>query len=294
MNPRPDGPGSGGAARGRIGALATRVIREPLVHFMIIGVVIFLSATTLKGLQRPVLRIDGDELEQLTAYWRLQMQRPPSPEELRGLVRERIDEEILAKEALRRGLDKDDIIIRRRLAQKMAFASEDVAPVAEPDDATLKAYYQRTAAQYAVPAHMALRQVYFSAERGDAQARLAAEAALARLRGGAADVTGDPLVLPLTYADVGLPDLIRDYGEEFARFVQTAPVGAWAGPARSAYGWHLVRVDSRAAVSQPSFAEVRPQVRDAWLQAQRRRANAALMDHLRARYRIEIAEPPPG
>ncbi len=292
MNPRPDGQRSGGVARGRIGALAARVIREPLVHFLIIGVVIFLTANTLKGLQRPVLRIDEDELKQLTAYWQLQMQRPPSPEELRGLVRERIDEEILANEALRRGLDKDDIIIRRRLAQKMAFASEDVAQVADPDDAVLKAYYQRNAAQYAVPAHLAFRQVYFSAERGDTQARLAAEAALARLKGGEADISGDPLVLPLTYADVGLPDLIRDYGDQFARFVQTSPVGVWAGPTRSAYGWHLVRVDSRAAVSQPPFAEVRPQVRDAWFQDQRRRANAALMDRLRARYRIEIAAPP--
>ena len=138
MNPGADG-------------LVARAAREPLVHFLLIGLVIFLTATTLKGLQRPVLRVDEEELKQLTAYWELKMQRPPTQEELRSLVREHIDEEILAQEALRRWLDKDDIIIRRRLAQKMAFASEDVAPIAEPDDATLKALYEKSAARYATP-----------------------------------------------------------------------------------------------------------------------------------------------
>jgi parvulin-like peptidyl-prolyl isomerase len=287
MNPRPERPGAG-----RIGLLLGQVAREPLTHFLLIGLAIFATAVGVREARRPVLRVDEAELRQLSDYWQMQMQRPPTAEELRGIVRERIDEEILAQEAKRRGLDRDDIIIRRRLAQKMAFASEDTAQIAEPDDAALKALYDRTAGQYATPAHLGLRQVFFSAERGEAPARRAAEAALARLRAGATDVSGDPLVLPLAYADVTLPDLIRDYGEDFAHWARTAPTGAWGGPVRSAYGWHLVRIESRSQVVTPPFEQVRGQVRDAWLQDQRRHANATMMDQLRARYRIEVAAAP--
>ena len=272
-----------------IGALAGRVAREPLTHFLVIGAVIFLSATGLKALRQPVLRIDADEINQLAAYWALQMQRPPTAEELRGIIHERVDEEILAREARSRGLDRDDIIIRRRLAQKMAFSSEDVTPVAEPDEATLKALYEKTAGQYVTPAHVALGQVYFSGNRGDAQARAAAEAALKRLQAGAADVAGDPFVLPLAYADALAPDLVRDYGEPYVAFLGTAPLGVWSGPVRSEYGWHLVKVVSRTQPVQPPFAEVRPQVREAYVVEQRRRANAVFMEGLRRKYRIEIA-----
>lgn len=268
--------------------MIARIAREPLTHFLLIGLVIFVSATAIKATQKPVVRVDADELQQLASYWELQMQRPPTREELKGIIGERIDEEILAREAQREGLDKNDLIIRRRLAQKMAFASEDTTPIPEPDEATLKSLYARSAGLYVTPAHLALQQVYFSADRGEGPARAAAEAALARLRDGAGEATGDPLVLPLAYADVTLPELIRDYGDGYAHFADTAPVGEWAGPVRSAYGWHVLRIERRTPATPIPFAEARAQVRDAWVTEQRQTANAALMDRLRKRYRIEI------
>ena len=288
MNPGPEAPGPapGRPARGR---WLTRIAHEPLTHFLAIGAVIFISAVGLKAVQRPVVRIDADELNQLGAYWEQQMQRPPTRDELRGLIGERVDEEILAQEARRQGLDKDDIIIRRRLAQKMAFASEDTAPIPEPDDATLKALYARTAAAYATPERLALRQVYFSDTRGAEAAKQAAVLALARIKAGAPDAEGDPFVMPLTYGDITLTDLGRDYGEDYAKAAATAQTGAWTGPVRSAYGWHLIRVDSRIASANPPFAAVRAQLREAWFADQRQKANTAMMDRLRKRYRVEIA-----
>ncbi len=290
MNPAPDGPGGapGRPARDARGLLS-RIAREPLTHFLAIGAVIFVSAAVVRQAQRPVVRIDADELNQLASYWEQQMQRPPSKDELRGIINERVDEEILAQEARRQGLDKDDIIIRRRLAQKMAFASEDTAPIPEPDDATLQALYARTSGVYATPERLAMRQVYFSANRGVEPARQAALAALGRLKAGAADVAGDPFVMPLTYADIALTDLGRDYGDDYARAAAAAPPGAWLGPVRSAYGWHLLRVESRIASAQPPFATVRAQLREAWFADQRRLANGSAMDRLRRRYRVEIA-----
>ena len=164
MNPPPEAPEAAPreSRRGVRGAIA-RIAREPLTHFLLIGAVIFVSATTIKAMRKPVLRVDADELQQLASYWELQMQRPPTREELKGIIGERIDEEILAREAQREGLDKNDLIIRRRLAQKMAFASEDTTPIPEPDEAKLKSLYERSAGLYETPAHLALRQVYFSA-----------------------------------------------------------------------------------------------------------------------------------
>ena len=288
MNPGPEAPGAAPGPPNR-GRLLSRIAREPLTHFLAIGAVIFVSAVGLRTVQRPVVRIDADELNQLGAYWEQQMQRPPTREELRGLIGERVDEEILAQEARRQGLDKDDIIIRRRLAQKMAFASEDTAPIPEPDDATLRALYARTAGAYATPERLALRQVYFSDTRGAEAAKAAALAALLRIRNGAPDAEGDPFVMPLTYADVTLNDLGRDYGDTYVRAAATAPTGSWVGPLRSAYGWHLIRVDSRIAGAQPDFAAVRAQLREAWFADRRQKANKAMMDRLRKRYRVEIA-----
>ncbi len=287
MNPGPEAAGAAPrkGARGLVG----RILREPLVHFLAIGAVIFVSAVVLKQVQRPVVRIDAAELDQLGAYWEQQMQRPPTKDELRGIISERIDEEILAQEARRQGLDKDDIIVRRRLAQKMAFASEDTAPISEPDDSALKALFDRTAAVYETPERMALHQVYFSDTRGEAAARKSAAAALTRLRAGGMDAGGDPFVMPLTYGDVTLTDLGRDYGEAYAAAAASAPAGAWIGPVRSAYGWHLMRVDGRIAAVRPAFAAVRSQVREAWFADARQKANAGLMARLRKRYRVEIA-----
>src|SRR5471032_978916 len=150
------------------------------------------------------------------------MQRPPNKVELAGIIRDRIDEELLAREALRLGLDKDDMIIRRRLAQKMSFATDDVTEMKEPSDADLRAYYARTADHYAAPARVAFQQVFFSGDRPHGGAAKAAAQALERAEeGGRADPTGDPFLFPLAYDDVSLQDLLRDYGTAFVKELET-------------------------------------------------------------------------
>ncbi|MDB5474808.1 MAG: hypothetical protein JWP49_319 [Phenylobacterium sp.] len=267
-----------------------RVAREPLVHFLIIGGLLFAGLQAVRAAERPTVRIGEPELNQLVAYWQMQSGRSPTKAELQAILRDRIDEELLAREGQRLGLDKDDLIIRRRLAQKMAFASEDVGAVAEPGEATLRAYYAKNADRYATPAHIALKQVYFSAERGPA-GRTAAGQALARARSPSdvgAEPVGDPFVLPLSYADVSLDDLIRDYGADYARAVQAAPIGAWTGPVASAYGLHLVKVEHRSGAAVAPFESVRADVRDGWLADRRAANNAAFLQGLRKRYRVVV------
>jgi hypothetical protein len=267
-----------------------RLAREPLLRFLLIGAVLFAGMTLAKSLQRPVVRIDAQELNQLAAYWEAQSQRPPTKAELAGIIQDRIDEELLAREALRLGLDTNDMIIRRRLAQKMSFATDDAADVAEPTEAELRAFYARSADQYAAPARVAFQQVFFSGDRPHGGAEKAAAQALERAEeSGREDPTGDPFLFPLSYDDVPLPDLLRDYGTEFVKLLQTAPIGAWQGPVLSPYGWHIVKVTARRQGSAASFDSVRPQVRDAYLNDRRKEKNATYLRDLRARYRVVVA-----
>jgi peptidyl-prolyl cis-trans isomerase C len=265
-----------------------RLVREPLVHFLILGVVLFAGITGVRALERPTVSIDAQDVNQLIEYWQLQSQRPPTKAELAAIIQERVDEELLAREAQRLGMDKGDLIIRRRLAQKMAFASEDLGDL-QPTTATLRADYEKTKAQYGEPAKIAFRQVFFSADRGVNAARAAATKALALARQGKSDLGGDPFLLPLTYADASPDTLARDYGTDFAKLVADAPPGRWAGPVQSPFGFHIVRVESRTAPETPPFEEVQDRVRENYLAAQRRIKNEAFLQKLRQKYRVEIA-----
>jgi peptidyl-prolyl cis-trans isomerase C len=276
--------------RESVPAWARRLLAEPLLHFLIVGALIFVAASAVRANARPTLRISRQEIAQLSAYWQAQMQREPTKAELDGLVRERIDEEILAAEAKRLGMDQDDMIIRRRLAQKMAFATEDVSDAKEPTEDELVAWHRAHPDDYRTPAQVALRQVFFSGDRGD-NAKTDAQTALAALNRGK-PISGDPSVLPLTYADVSLDGLAKDFGDAFARAAATAPLGAWSGPVQSGFGWHLIRVERRAGAVTAPLAQVRGEVRDAVLAQHREEANAAYLAKLRKRYRVEVAAGP--
>lgn len=262
--------------------------REPLAHFALIGALIFAATAVADALHRPAVVLNERDVAQLAAFWETQSGRRPTPEELAGIVAERVDEEILAQEALRLGLDRDDVIIRRRLAQKYAFVREDLAAIPEPDEARLRAYFAEHADLFATPGSMALRQIYFSAERGQG-ARVAAEAAMGSLqRAPEATIDGDVFILPLTYASISTSDLERDYGKSFAAALAQAPEGVWTGPVQSAFGWHVVRVEKRHAQAAQDFASVREAVRGRWIEEAQSKRRDADRKALRARYRIML------
>ena len=270
-----------------------RVAREPLAHFLVVGALLFGGLSIVKATQRPTVTLDAQDLNQLATYWEVQMQRPPNKVELAGIIRDRIDEELLAREALRLGLDKGDMIIRRRLAQKVAFATDDTAEVAEPTDKALREYYAKTSDRYAAPARVAFQQVFFSGDRPHGGAQKAAAQAIGRAEeGGREDPTGDPFLFPLAYDDVSIADLLRDYGPAFVKTLETAPVGSWQGPVLSPYGWHIVKVTTRHQAASVAFEAVRDQVREAYLTERRAEANAAFLRNLRKHYRVVVAGVP--
>jgi peptidyl-prolyl cis-trans isomerase C len=219
------------------------------------------------------------------------MQRPPTKDELAAIIHERVDEELMAREAIRAGLDKDDMIVRRRLAQKMAFASQDTDALPEPDEPTLRAFYDQTKTRYSTPERFALRHLYFSRDRTGISPEAAAREALAALKAGK-PASGDPSMLPLSYADVSVTDLDRDYGPAFVAAIRAAPPGAWVGPVASPYGLHLIRVEARLAPQTQPFEAVRGDVRTAWIAERRKADGERFLQALRRKYRVVIAGAP--
>jgi hypothetical protein len=268
--------------------------REPLLHFAVLGAAIFgLHAWTrpATGLDaRQVIEVPSGQVERLATVWRRQWQRPPSEDELRAVVEQHVREEILYRQALAHGLEKDDSMIRQRLAQKMQFLSEDVSDPAEPDEAALRRFFEEHAATYVEPTALTFSHVFFSRERRGAAVEGDAKRALAILARDpdAASELGDPFVLPLEFTRTSTVDVASQLGEDFAAAVRTLPPGTWQGPIATTFGVHLVRVTERIEGRRPELAEVRTAVLRDYRHAKRDEANRALLEALRASYRIVV------
>jgi len=270
-------------------------LREPLLHFLLAGAALFILFRVLNGGDTGAPReivISEARVEALAENFARTWMRPPTPEELRGLVDDYVAEEVFYREAIAMGLDRDDTVIRRRLRQKMEFISEDVAAAVGPTDAELQAYLDKHAEKFVEPPRLTCEQVFLSSEnRGDA-ARRDAERILAELTAGRGPANpqelGDPTLLPPAMEAAGLQEVANTFGTEFATQLDEAPVGQWAGPLQSGFGLHLVRVAARQSGTMPTLAEIRPIVAREWQAERRQETNAAFLSQLRAKYEVRI------
>ena len=279
-----------------------RWLREPLVHFLVLGAALFVvsravkPATDLTAASRQIT-LTLDDLRQLQIGFAAQWQRPPSEPEMLALIENRIKEEVLYREALAMGLDKDDTIVRRRMAQKMEFLAEDVSGAREPTTEELKAWFGKNTKLFTQPARVTFRHLYFSPDRRGKSAWPDATAALGKLAGkhagwvGAAAL-GDPFMFQDYLADRTPDQIAKDFGPPFARALFAQKPGAWAGPIESGYGWHLVFLDSLTPERAPSFEEVEPDVRTAWLATRKEQAKEAAYKAMRAKYELLLPAPP--
>jgi len=273
-----------------------RLLHEPLVQFLLIGIVLFggysfLTREAERDSAPNQIRLTLDDLAQLEMLFESQWRRPPTAEEFQMLVEDRVREDILYREALAMGLDKDDTIVRRRMAQKMQFLAEDMAAAREPTDAELKAWFEEHPDRFVLPARIAFRHVYFSPDARGAQAEADAEQAreaLAAERGDSALATelADPFMFRDYYADATPGEIAREFGPDFADALKEIAPGAWQGPVKSGYGWHVVFVDSSAPARVPAFEEVAPEVKTAWLGDEKSRAWREAYAEMRAKYTV--------
>lgn len=273
-----------------------RIMREPLVQFLVLGAALFAVSALLSPRDRPGrIVVTPGRIESLAAAFALTWQRPPTSAELDGLIRDYVREEAAVREAARLGLDKDDVIIRHRLRQKLEVVSEDAAAMTEPTDGELRAWLAAHPGDFAVDPTFTFSHVYLSPERRGANLARDAAQLLAFLRhaGGRADLTalGDAFVLGHRFDALPARDLQNQFGAHFAAVLDTLRPGRWTGPIESGYGAHLVLLHERAAGRMPALDEVRDAVRRDWSNAQRSEANERLYRSLLQRYTVTIEKP---
>ena len=278
-----------------------KLMREPLAHFVLLGAGLFAWSALWgqPGTRNERIVVTEAHVARLIEIFGRTWQRPPTERELQGLVDEHIKEEILYREALAMGLDRDDTIIRRRLRQKMEFLYEDLAAQNDPADAELEAYLAEHVERFRIEGPLSFAHVYISIDRRGDKAIDDAKALLARLNrdpeaSGDVASLGDRLPLPSGYESTTASEIAKMFGRAFAERVSGLPVGEWSGPVESGYGLHLVLVSERSEDRMPELAEVREAVTRDWRVREREQTNDELFQKLREKYRVVVEFPLEG
>ena len=274
-----------------------KFFREPLVHFMASGVVIFALYGFFRlpdaALEERAITITAAEVNWLTDTWQKRWNRPPTPEERKGLVDQYLREVILSREALAMGLDQNDTVIRRRLAQKLEFLSQDLLRPKSPSEGELRAYFETNIDRYQPPDLITLTHVFFDPDkRGDRTLEDAetVKAKLIALKEPPQDARsfGDPFMLQSYYPERSKAELAKLFGRGFAGPVFKLEPQKWHGPVLSGYGTHLVYVHDRQEAQPPVFADVKEQVRQQWESDKREQLNEQFVASIVARYDVTI------
>lgn len=275
-----------------------KLLREPLLHFVALGASLFLVYTVVSDAFRSDasrrIEISGSEIEVLAETWQRQWQRPPTEEELRGLVQARVREEVLYREALAVGLDQNDVVVRRRMVQKMELLSQDLALLADPTDQELRTFFSERREEYRIPPLISFSHVYFNPDRRGAAVEEDARRVLAALRATnppprRAPEVGDRFLLQHDYQRLSPLEVQQQFGSRFADALFELERG-WQGPIRSGYGHHLVNVTERLESRIPEYSEIRNRLLVDYNRMRSERAKDALYQGLSIKYEVEIDE----
>ena len=275
----------------------TRLLREPLLHFLVLGAALFglFGLVGKKDAEAPAtIVISAERVTNLANRFARTWRRPPTAQELHGLVEDEIRDEVFYREGKAAGLDRDDFLIRRRVRQKMEFLAEDIA-AADPSDDQLAAYLASNPERFRTEDRLTFQHVFLSASRrgealeGDAK-QIAATLVSTNGTADAAAI-GDPFLLGETFRQMPQSDVARTFGESFAKQLSAVELGRWQGPVASSFGVHFVFVDERTKGGLSPLETVREAVQREWLNARRIEAEAKLYRTLRDRYWVVIEKP---
>jgi len=262
------------------------------VHFLVLGTALFLLYNALSGAKGGSERrivVNDATVAAIVRQHQVTWKRPPTPAELKGLVEAHVRDEVLYREGLAMGLDRDDAVIRRRVQQKLGVVAEESMARAAPTDAELQDHLDKHAGRYVRPAVVGFEQVMFDPLKRRATLRADIDNALARLRDGASpDAMGDSSLLPASTDTIAADLLAREYGDGFSAALMALPIGTWSGPVASGYGTHLVRVNHRTLARAASLVEVSAAVAGDWEGDRRAQASDAFYRNALKKYDVVI------
>lgn len=266
----------------------SKLFREPLLHFTAAAALIFLAYSLLgRGEEtRDTIYVSQGDMERMAALYAAESGALPPPEDMQAMVLDHVETIALAREARRLDLDERDTVVERRLAQKMQFMVDDLTEFPDPDEDTLRQWYQAHADRFTQPKRVTFDHVFF---RDADEAGI--EAALAMLSGDPASwrQAGDPFLLQKQYGELPIREVVRLFGAEFAAGLDAlSPSPDWQGPVKSAFGRHLVRLVSVSEAETPAFEQVRDHVEAEWKADERRRLNAEAVADIIAKYDVVI------
>jgi hypothetical protein len=274
------------------------LLSEPLVHFFAAGAILFgaywfFNEEPEAAAVGQQIEIDANDIRQMAVAWLAQGRPPLTRDQMQSLVDQKISEEVLFREGMALGLDKNDEIIKRRVAQKMDFLAADLASMQEPDKAELVEWFSKNSDRFVLPPRASFRHLYFSPDRRGVEARGDAETTLMVIADKRADspevaALADPFILRAYYRDSTPDQLLKEFGPAFAAELFKLEPGGWRGPIQSGYGWHLVWIDALEPGRTPAFEEVENEVRAAWQDARYQEVKRAALDEMRSRYTVDV------
>lgn len=271
-----------------------RFLREPIVHFILLGaLLVFIHNlwSDWQGVQGRTIIVSASEIERLSKAWSSTSGREPSDKDRDYIIDQYVKEEVLVREAQRLGLDVDDVIMRRRMAQKMDFLISAQSDAIEATERELRDYYTENKAEFASNERRSFNHIYLSPEKyGDGIEAKASEV-LAQLKSGADwKGLGDPFIQKRSYAVIPQAEVSRLFGPDFATDIFALKQGQWSGPIGSAFGLHLVKIETVDDALQADFEAVKPQVSEAWRAQQQLQLKAQKVDDLVSDYRIIVED----
>ena len=258
---------------------------KKLLSFLCIGLAILLLDIWFDSSnQDKNIVLYDDEILSLIEIWTAQVGRPPNEEDLKGIINQLVEEEILYREALKLGLDKDDIIIKRRLAQKIGFLKQEEQSV-PPTELQLKQYFESMEAEYVMDTRFSFTHLYFSKEKKGAERALNS---LKQLRNLDTIPDSDPFLVGKNFLNKTAKQIARDFGEGFSNNLIEAETGRWIGPFKSIYGSHLVKISKVVKARKPNYDEVKKAVLLDYLLEKKQTEMRSYIEELKNQYDVQI------
>ncbi len=279
-----------------------RLLGQPLLHFLVLGLAFYaLYAWVGRGRAEPpdnVIVVTAADVSRLEAAWRARWNRPPTPEEMVGLVRSHVQEIALYRQALAMRLDQNDPVVRRMLGQKLQTLTQNLVELAlSPTDQELADYFVENADEYQPPELITFTQIFLDPDKRGEATREDAARILGELRGigpaEAAQEYGDSLMLQSYYPRKTPLEVQKQLGTSFAEAVFDLEPGQWHGPVESGYGVHLVWVDEIERPEAPELADIRERVKQDWIADRRRELQERYINEVLASYEVVFEDPPP-
>lgn len=269
-----------------------KIIKEPLLHFALLGLLLFFSYAYLNPAAEDIadnaLTVTEYKIKQLNTIFQKRWQRPPTTAELKKLVDDYVIEEIYYREAIAMQMDKNDTIIRRRLRQKMEFLLIDISTIQAPTTEQLQTYLDKHATEFAIPAQYSFKQIYLNTSGADNEERVTE---IQQQLAGGLTVTGDNTMLPKQVSKMKKDRVDHIFGQSFVEQFNPQQLDQWQGPLKSGFGLHWVYLEQYESSRNANLEEVRDEVQREYEYDLRLDLQKRVTDKLLEKYTITVAWP---